>query len=169
MSVREVREDLTGVINGASGRGQVTFITSHGRRVAAMVPAAIAEEIPAISEMSEDASTAVMYAVNVALHDDQGGASGRTAADVFEEYAADLLREFGGSAERVLAAARGIAARSGGDVGYPMRWQQVVMAVELCQRAVELAGQVLPGSYRPGSRGREATQPPCSCSAEDPA
>lgn len=164
MSVREVREDLSGVINGASGRGQVTFITSHGRRVAAMVPVAIAEEIPAISEMSEDATTAVMYAVNVVMRKSQGA-----GAEVFEEYATDLLREFGGSAERAMSAARDVAIRSRDDVGYPMRWQQVMMAVELCQRAVEISGQVLPGSYRPGSQNREAGQQPCSCSAEGPA
>jgi hypothetical protein len=35
--------------------------------------------------------------------------------------------------------------------GYPMLCRQAALAVELCQRVAELAGQVLPGSYRPGS------------------
>jgi len=38
------------------------------------------------------------------------------------------------------------------DVGYPTRWQHTALAVELCQRAAEIAGDELPGSYRPGSR-----------------
>ncbi len=37
MSVRELRADLAGVINAAGTRGQVTFVTSRGRRVAAVV------------------------------------------------------------------------------------------------------------------------------------
>jgi hypothetical protein len=37
-------------------------------------------------------------------------------------------------------------------VGYPTLWRQTALAVELCQRAAEISGQVLPGSYRPGSR-----------------
>ena len=35
-------------------------------------------------------------------------------------------------------------------------WRQVALAVELCQRAAEMAGDVLPGSYRPGSRAGTA-------------
>jgi hypothetical protein len=38
------------------------------------------------------------------------------------------------------------------DVGYPTRWRHTAVAVELCQRAAEIAGGALPGSYRPGSR-----------------
>jgi prevent-host-death family protein len=37
MSVRELRADLAEVINAAGTRGQVTFVTSRGRRVAAVV------------------------------------------------------------------------------------------------------------------------------------
>jgi prevent-host-death family protein len=41
LSVREVREHLADAINAAI-RGQVTYITSRGRRVAAIVPLAVA-------------------------------------------------------------------------------------------------------------------------------
>lgn len=36
-----------------------------------------------------------------------------------------------------------------------MLWRHAALAVELCQRAVEITGQVLPGSYGPGSRGEQ--------------
>jgi hypothetical protein len=43
-------------------------------------------------------------------------------------------------------------AEAAGKVGYPMLWRQASLAVELCQRAAEMAGPTLPGSYRPCSR-----------------
>ena len=43
-SAREVREHLADVINDAI-RGRVTYITSNGRRVAAIVPLAVAEAL----------------------------------------------------------------------------------------------------------------------------
>lgn len=43
MSTREVRASLADVINDAAVRGQITYITSRGRRIAAVVPVAIAE------------------------------------------------------------------------------------------------------------------------------
>jgi prevent-host-death family protein len=152
MSVREIRADLADVINAAGNRDQVTFITSRGRRVAAVVPVAAAEQIAGNAQADEDAGTATLYAVNVAMHEDRGGLPGRTMADVFEEYAGDLLREFGGSPERALAAARAVITRAPGEAGYPARWRHAALAVELCQRVAEMTGQVLPGSYRPGSR-----------------
>ena len=50
MSVRELRADLADVINAASTRDQVTFVTSRGRRVAGVVSVAAAEQ--AVSEGS---------------------------------------------------------------------------------------------------------------------
>jgi prevent-host-death family protein len=152
MSVRELRAQLADVINAAGMRDQVTFVTSRGRRVAAVVSVAVAEGAAEDSQAAGDATTAQMYAVNVVLHEDRGGIPGRTMAEIFEDYAADLLGEFGGSPDRTLAAARAIAAKASGSVGYPMLWRQAALAVELCQRAAEIAGDVLPGSYRPGSR-----------------
>jgi len=152
MSVRELRAALADVINAAGMHDQVTFVTSRGRRVAAVVSVAAAEAATEDSQAAGDATTAQMYAVNVVLHEDRGGIPGRTMAEIFEEYATDLLREFGGDPDRALAAARAVAAEAADAVGYPMLWRQAALAVELCQRAVEITGRDLPGSYRPGSR-----------------
>jgi prevent-host-death family protein len=153
MSVRELRADLADVINAAGMRDQVTFVTSRGRRVAAVVSVAAGEQAAGGDAQADgDAGTATMYAVNLAMHEDRGGTPSRTAAELWEDYAADLLREFGGNPDRTLAAARAVAAGAIGSTGYPMLWRQAALAVELCQRAAEIAGQVLPGSYRPGSR-----------------
>jgi hypothetical protein len=54
---------------------------------------------------------------------------------------ADLLRAFGGNADR------GPGCRPCGGC----RCGQAALAVELCQRVAEIAGQELPGSYRPGA------------------
>jgi prevent-host-death family protein len=153
MSVRELRADLAGVINAAATRGQVTFVTSRGRRVAGLVSVAAAEQAAGTGGQADgDAGTAVMYAVNLEVMLSRGGTPSLTPAECFEGYANDLLRELGGSAERALAAARAVIAESVGKAGYPMLWRQAALAVELCQRAAEITGQVLPGSYRPGSR-----------------
>lgn len=44
-SVREVREGLADVLNDAAVRGTITYVTNRGRRIAAIVPVAIAEQI----------------------------------------------------------------------------------------------------------------------------
>jgi hypothetical protein len=133
-------------------------VTSRGRRVAAVVSVAVAEAAAGDSQASADADTATMHAVNVVLYEDRGGIPGRTMAEVFDQYAADLLGEFGGSPDRALAAARAVAVQAADSVGYPMLWRQAALAVELCQRAAEIAGTVLPGSYRPGSRAGSAAR-----------
>jgi prevent-host-death family protein len=152
MSVRELRAELADVINAAGMHDQITFVTSRGRRVAAVVSVAVAEEATEDSQAADDSATATMYAVNVQLHEDRGGTPSLTMAEIFEDYATELLREFGHDPDRTLAAARAVAAKAAGSVGSPMLWRQAALAVELCQRAVEITGQVLPGSYRPGSR-----------------
>jgi prevent-host-death family protein len=154
LSVRELRADLADVINAAGTRNQVTFVTSRGRRVAAVVSVTAGERAAAPDSQADgDAGTALLYAVNVALHEERGtGPGGRPLAEVFEEYAGDLLREFGGSPDRALAAAEAAAAEAVRGAGYPTRWRHAALAVEMCQRAAEIAGGPLPGSYRPGSR-----------------
>ena len=153
MSVRELRADLADVINAAATRDQVTFVTSRGRRVAGVVSVAAAEQAAGPGGQADgDAGTAVMFAVNLAMMLDRGGTPSLTPAECFEQYAGDLVREFGGSAGRALAAARAVIAESGGKAGYPALWRQASLAVELCQRAAEITGPELPGSYRPGSR-----------------
>jgi prevent-host-death family protein len=156
MSVRELRAALADVINAAGMHDQVTFVTSRGRRVAAVVSVAVAEATMEDSQAAGDAATAQMYAVNVVLQEDRGGTPSLTMSEVFEDYATDLLREFGGDPDRAWAAARALAADAADNVGYPMLWRQAALAVELCQRAVEITGHVLPGSYRPGSRASSA-------------
>jgi len=44
MGVKELRADLADVINNVAVRGRITYITSRGRRVAAIVPVEIAED-----------------------------------------------------------------------------------------------------------------------------
>ena len=156
MSTRELRAELADVINAAGMHNQITFVTSRGRRVAAVVSVAVAEAVAEDSQVAGDVATALNYAVNVALHEDRGGTPDLTPAEIFEDYAADLLREFGGDPDRGLAAARAIAAGIPGEVGYPALCRHAALAVELCQRAVEMTGRILPGSYRPGSRASKA-------------
>lgn len=43
--IRELRAALSEVVNDAAVRGRITYITSHGRRVAAVVPVLEAEAI----------------------------------------------------------------------------------------------------------------------------
>lgn len=47
IGVRELRASLGDVINETAVRGQITYITSRGRRVAAIVPVPDAEDIEA--------------------------------------------------------------------------------------------------------------------------
>ena len=159
LSVRELRASLADVINAAATRNQATFVTSRGRRVAAVVSVTAAEQAAAVdTQADDDALTATSYAVNLQMLQDRGGTPSLTPAECFENYADDLLRQLGGSADRALAAARAVVTESVDKTGYPMLWRQAARAVELCQRVAEITGQVLPGSYRPGSRaaGRNA-------------
>jgi prevent-host-death family protein len=145
-SVRDLRADLADVLNAAGVRDQITYVTSRGRRIAAVVPVQVAEDADSDGQAAEDALKAHMYGINVVLLEDRGGIPGRTMEDVFEDYAGSLLDDLGGSAERVMAAARAMAFESAGDVGYPVRFRQAVRTVELCQQAAITAGAVLPGS-----------------------
>ncbi len=145
-SVRDLRADLAGVLNAAGVRDQITYVTSRGRRIAAVVPVPVAEDAEAAGQAAGDAQAAWLYGINVVLLEDRGGIPGRTMEDVFEDYAGDLLRELGGSAGRALAAARATCAGAAGSVGYPALFRQSVRTVELCQQAAIMAGAVLPGN-----------------------
>ncbi|MEV5211250.1 hypothetical protein AB0K35_27640 [Micromonospora sp. NPDC053740] len=50
-SVRDTREHLADVLYDAAG-GKVTYVTSRGRRIAAVVPLTVADE--AVNESGED-------------------------------------------------------------------------------------------------------------------
>ncbi|GAA0922618.1 type II toxin-antitoxin system prevent-host-death family antitoxin [Streptomyces thermoalcalitolerans] len=43
LSVADARRRFADVLNAASARGRITYITSRGRRVAAVVPLPVAE------------------------------------------------------------------------------------------------------------------------------
>jgi prevent-host-death family protein len=45
--IRELRATLSEVVNDAAVRGRITYITSHSRRVAAVVPVPVAEDVEA--------------------------------------------------------------------------------------------------------------------------
>jgi prevent-host-death family protein len=45
--IRELRSALSDVVNDAAVRGRITYVTSHGRRVAAVVPVPVAEDVEA--------------------------------------------------------------------------------------------------------------------------
>jgi prevent-host-death family protein len=50
MGVKELRANLADVLNDAAVRGRITYVTSRGRRVAAVVPVTDAEAIEAHRE-----------------------------------------------------------------------------------------------------------------------
>jgi len=45
VGVRKLRETLPDVLNDAAVRGRITYVTNHGRRIAAIVPVVEAEAI----------------------------------------------------------------------------------------------------------------------------
>ncbi|MFC3986508.1 type II toxin-antitoxin system prevent-host-death family antitoxin [Streptosporangium jomthongense] len=57
LSTREVRANFAEVINEAAVSGTVTFITSRGRRIAAVVPVAVGEAAVAASAPPAEPST----------------------------------------------------------------------------------------------------------------
>ena len=77
--------------------------------------------------------------MNLALRGEQDGISGRTPADVLDDYATDLLDQPNGSPERALAAAPAACISAAEQVANPGRWRPATRAVELCRRAAELA------------------------------
>jgi prevent-host-death family protein len=53
MSAREVRAKLAGVVNAAIA-GRTTYITQHGRRVAAIVPLALVKNLDKLGQHHEE-------------------------------------------------------------------------------------------------------------------
>jgi prevent-host-death family protein len=47
IGIRELRAALSEVLNDTAVRGRITYVTSHGRRVAALVPVPDAEALEA--------------------------------------------------------------------------------------------------------------------------
>jgi prevent-host-death family protein len=49
-SVREARTQFADVLNDASAQGLITYITTRGRRIAAVVPVWVADEVVAAAK-----------------------------------------------------------------------------------------------------------------------
>ncbi|WP_319464095.1 hypothetical protein [Micromonospora sp. RTP1Z1] len=45
ISVRELRLALAGTLNDVAVRGRIIYVTNHGRRVAAIAPVPVAEQV----------------------------------------------------------------------------------------------------------------------------
>jgi prevent-host-death family protein len=58
IGIRELRTKLSDVLNDVSVRGQITYVTNHGRRVAAIVPVLDAEALEAKQRLAEGDSPA---------------------------------------------------------------------------------------------------------------
>lgn len=58
IGVRELRTSLSEVLNETAVRGRITYVTSHGRRVGAIVPVPEAEAIEAKRDAPEGDSPA---------------------------------------------------------------------------------------------------------------
>ncbi|MFI2761351.1 type II toxin-antitoxin system prevent-host-death family antitoxin [Streptomyces echinatus] len=56
IGIRELRASLSDVLNDVSVRGRITYVTSHGRRVAALVPVPDAEALEAKKESGGEPS-----------------------------------------------------------------------------------------------------------------
>lgn len=52
IGIRELRASLSDVVNETAVRGRITYVTSRGRRVAALVPVPDAEAIEASRDPS---------------------------------------------------------------------------------------------------------------------
>lgn len=58
IGIRKLRETLPDVLHDASVRGRITYVTNHGRRVAAIVPVPLAENFEARQQPEGDDSPA---------------------------------------------------------------------------------------------------------------
>jgi prevent-host-death family protein len=45
ISARQLRENLAATLNDVAVRGQLIYVTNHGRRIAAIVPVPLAEQV----------------------------------------------------------------------------------------------------------------------------
>lgn len=90
MSAAEARQRFADVLNAASARGRITYITSRSRRVAAVVPLSIAER--AEEEVTMPDLSAVEARLTAALANDDAGA----LPGIANEFEAAGLRELAG-------------------------------------------------------------------------
>jgi len=84
----------------------------------------------------------MVAAASVLLRSQPGAAPAIATDEVTAGYATPLLRELGGpSAARLPAAARAAAFPASDEIVWCARWRQALHAVELCQRAAEMAAR----------------------------
>ena len=91
------------------------------------------------TQAEKDARVARAFAAASMARDD-GPRADRSAADLVEGYAMELLDHLDGSVPRALSAARAACLAAAGEVAHPGRWRTAMLAVELCRRAAHLAG-----------------------------
>ena len=156
MSTRELRAELADVINAAGVHNQVTFVTSRGRRVAAVVSVTVAGGRRARRPGGQRCHH------GAELRRQRRDARGPwrhprpdPGPDLWSTYASDLLRELGHDPDRIMAAARAVTARMADKVGYPaLVPRHDALAIELCEMAVELTGQARRGGV-PARKSRK--------------
>jgi hypothetical protein len=89
----------------------------------------------------QDADIARMYAVNCLMYEDNPGAADLPPGGWTEDYARFLIEQEGGDGDRWHAAARQacIDGAEYADLSYPQLWRIALRAVDLCQRAAQIA------------------------------
>jgi hypothetical protein len=119
------------------------------------------------TQAEKDARVARAFAAASVAREDTGPRADRSAADMVEGYAMELLDHLDGSVPRALSAARAACLSAAGEVAHPGRWRTAMLAVELCRRAAHLAGHEggdaeAPGRASPGhpDTGRSDTGQP---------
>jgi hypothetical protein len=110
-----------------------------------------AEPAEPAEQAKRDAQVALTLARTVVRRENE--ARDRTAADIVEAYAMELLDYLDGSVPRALSAARVACISAAADVAHPARWRASMRAVELCRRA---AGLINPDDDEPADPGEPA-------------
>jgi hypothetical protein len=130
-----------------------------------VLPAGGGDTLRAMSDETQaekDARVARAFAAASVAREDTGPRADRSAADVVEGYAMELLDHLDGSVPRALSAARAACLAAAGEVAHPGRWRTAMLAVELCRRAAHLAGHDGGDPEAPGpaaSGRRDAARP----------
>jgi hypothetical protein len=105
------------------------------------------------TQAEKDARVARAFAAASVAREDTGPRADRSAADMVEGYAMELLDHLDGSVPRALSAARAACLSAAGEVAHPGRWRTAMLAVELCRRAAHLAGHDGGDPEAPGLAG----------------
>lgn len=91
------------------------------------------------TQAQRDARTAWTFAISCVVREGQVPRIGRGAAELADDYATDLCDQLGGDTARLFAAAREACIAAVAHVEYPGAWRSSLLAVELCQRAAQMA------------------------------